>query len=130
MSGLPEGDGERAAKAPDPVDFKVTHSAWLGIEDVREHQGGVAGVKGLRIAVKGGGCSGLSYLLDWADRQPTDIVLVGPTPPFNCVYIEKRSMLFLKGSELEQVRTSISHHFEIRNPNAKSTCGCGESFSV
>ena len=128
MSGSAEGDSE--PKSEHPLDFRVAHSAWQGIEEVRESQSTFAGTKGLRIAVRGGGCSGLTYVLGWEERKDDDVVIVGPTPPHNTVYVDKRSLLFLKGSELIWVNDTLGQYFTVRNPNAKSTCGCGESFSV
>lgn len=83
---------------------------------------------GLRIAVKGGGCSGLSYTMDWAD-QPTERDRVFERDGVR-VFIDGKSLLYVAGSELVFEQTLMSSMFKVQNPNVKSQCGCGESFSV
>lgn len=83
---------------------------------------------GMRIAVKGGGCSGLSYHLDWA-AQPTEKDRVFERDGVR-VFVDGKSLLYLKGSELTFESSFMASMFKIRNPNAKAECGCGESFSV
>ncbi len=83
---------------------------------------------GLRIAVKGGGCSGLSYLLDWAE-EPTEKDRVFERDGVR-VFVDGKSLLYLSGSELVYEQTLMSSLFKVQNPNVKSVCGCGESFSV
>ncbi|HME89847.1 MAG TPA: iron-sulfur cluster assembly accessory protein [Myxococcaceae bacterium] len=83
---------------------------------------------GLRIAVKGGGCSGLSYTMDWADH-PTEKDRVFERDGVR-VFIDGKSLLYVAGSELVYEQTLMSSMFKVQNPNVKSTCGCGESFSV
>ncbi len=83
---------------------------------------------GLRISVKGGGCSGLSYLMDWADG-PREKDRIFERDGVR-VFIDGKSFLYLAGSELVYEQTLMSSMFKVQNPNVKSTCGCGESFSV
>jgi iron-sulfur cluster assembly accessory protein len=82
----------------------------------------------LRIAVNGGGCQGFSY--DFAitrDRQPDDVTIErdGIT-----VVVDEASLELLAGSELDFVDNLIGQSFQVKNPNATSTCGCGTSFSI
>ena len=76
----------------------------------------------LRLAVKGGGCSGMSY-----DVQDIDTVI--PQEGFNVV-IDQKSILYLKGIQLDYEGGLQGTGFVFKNPSATSTCGCGESFSV
>ncbi len=83
---------------------------------------------GLRIAVKGGGCSGLSYSMEWAN-QPREKDKVFEREGVR-VFLDSKSFLYLAGSELVYEQTLMSSMFKVQNPNIKSVCGCGESFSV
>jgi iron-sulfur cluster assembly protein len=84
---------------------------------------------GLRVGVKGGGCSGLSYTFAW-ERQPRlgDEVFEGPSGAK--IYVDRKSLLYLDGTVLDYDTTLISRGFVFSNPNAKSTCGCGSSFGA
>lgn len=84
---------------------------------------------GLRLAVKGGGCSGLSYLVEFSLQEPGDTVLDLSDDGFR-VFIDPKSLLYLKGVELDYKGGISGRGFNFRNPNAENTCGCGESFSV
>ncbi len=82
----------------------------------------------LRMGVKGGGCSGLSYLLEFDSE-------VGPhDKQFECdgvkVVVDKKSYLYLNGTTLDYVKQGLTGGFTFVNPNAKSSCGCGSSFSA
>lgn len=83
----------------------------------------------LRVGVKGGGCSGLSYVMDFDDTiQPTDEVV-----EFDeglKVVIDKKSILYLFGTELTYSDGLNGKGFQWENPNASRTCGCGESFAL
>ncbi|MGE8103822.1 iron-sulfur cluster insertion protein ErpA [Allorhizobium sp. NPDC080224] len=82
----------------------------------------------LRVSVEGGGCSGFSYKFD-LDGQPAgdDIVISrdGAT-----VLIDPMSIIYMAGSEIDFVDNLLGQSFQIRNPNAVASCGCGTSFSV
>ncbi|MBU2326988.1 MAG: iron-sulfur cluster insertion protein ErpA [Alphaproteobacteria bacterium] len=82
----------------------------------------------LRVSVEGGGCSGFSYKFD-LDGQPTgdDIVISrdGAT-----VLIDPMSLIYMAGSEIDFVDNLLGQSFQIKNPNAVASCGCGTSFSV
>lgn len=82
----------------------------------------------LRVAVKGGGCSGLMYSLS-IDVSATDTDLVIPTGDVRIV-VDRKSKLFLHGLTLDYTSGLNGKGFVFSNPNAKATCGCGESFTV
>ena len=83
---------------------------------------------GLRVGVKGGGCSGLTYTLSIdPDPQPNDKVIEENGIK---LFIDKKSYVFLAGTVLEYGDDLNGRGFAFNNPNAKTTCGCGTSFSV
>lgn len=82
----------------------------------------------IRVGVKGGGCSGLSYLLDFdSEMKPGDQEFEDKGVKIVC---DKKSLLYLLGTELDHSDGLNGKGFEFRNPNAERVCGCGESFSV
>jgi len=84
---------------------------------------------GLRIAIKAGGCSGLSYTFAWeATARDGDQVFEGAEG--SKVFIDPRSLKFLDGTTLDYDTSLVSKGFIFNNPNAKASCGCGTSFSV
>jgi iron-sulfur cluster assembly protein len=83
---------------------------------------------GLRIAVRGGGCSGLSYHMEWAE-QPKERDKVFERDGVK-VFVDAKSYLYLMGTELVYEETLLAAGFKLRNPNEKSSCGCGDSFTV
>jgi iron-sulfur cluster assembly accessory protein len=87
------------------------------------------GETGLRLALKAGGCSGFEYVFGWEGApKTTDVVFEGPGGAR--VFIDPRSLELLKGTELDYDTSLMSKGFVLNNPNAKSTCGCGLSFSA
>jgi iron-sulfur cluster assembly protein len=83
----------------------------------------------LRVGVKGGGCSGLSYVMDFDDTiEPTDEVIEADAGLK--VVIDRKSVLYLYGTELTYSDGLNGKGFQWENPNASRTCGCGESFSL
>ncbi len=85
------------------------------------------GDKGLRLAVTGGGCSGLSYKIEFSDQKDRDNVLNFDGVK---VLIDPKSVIYLKGIVLDFKDGLNGKGFVFDNPNAKNTCGCGESFSL
>lgn len=87
------------------------------------------GGKSLRISVEGGGCSGFSYKYDLVDddRSEDDLVVErdGAT-----VLIDSISVQYMEGSEVDFVDDLMGQSFQIKNPNAVASCGCGTSFSI
>jgi iron-sulfur cluster assembly protein len=82
----------------------------------------------LRVGVKGGGCSGLSYVMDFDDTT-TDMDEVIDLTTMKVV-VDKKSVLYLYGTQLEYSDGLNGKGFHWVNPNASRTCGCGESFSL
>ena len=82
----------------------------------------------LRVAVEGGGCSGFQYQFDLVDEaQPDDLKVERDGA---AALVDVVSLALLKGSEIDFVDELAGAEFRIRNPNAKSSCGCGVSFSI
>ena len=82
----------------------------------------------MRVAVLGGGCSGFQYNFSFEEQRNEDDLLIerdGAT-----VVVDSTSLELLKGSELDYVEEMVGASFQVRNPNASSSCGCGNSFSV
>jgi iron-sulfur cluster assembly accessory protein len=83
--------------------------------------------KVLRVGVKGGGCSGLSYVLGFDDKKETDAVYEIEGVPF---VMEKAHELYLYGMQIDWENGLNNRGFAFINPNASATCGCGSSFAV
>ena len=83
--------------------------------------------KGLRVKVVGGGCSGLQYRMDMDDPRPGDKVFERDGAK---VVVDRKSFLYLNGTELDFSDGLMNTGFTLHNPNVKRTCGCGASFSV
>jgi iron-sulfur cluster assembly protein len=82
---------------------------------------------GLRVKVVGGGCSGLQYRMEIDEARERDRVFeLGGAR----LIVDKKSFLYLNGSELDYAEELMSAGFRLVNPNVKRTCGCGESFTV
>jgi iron-sulfur cluster assembly accessory protein len=86
------------------------------------------GKSSLRVSVEGGGCSGFSYKFD-LDDQPADDDIVLERDDAR-VLIDQVSLIYMAGSEIDFVDNLMGQAFQIKNPNAVASCGCGTSFSV
>lgn len=82
----------------------------------------------LRVAVSAGGCSGFQYEFDLVDQAESDDLVLERDGAK--AVVDQVSMVLLKGSEIDFVEELVGAQFRIHNPNAKSSCGCGVSFSV
>ncbi|ANK85464.1 MULTISPECIES: iron-sulfur cluster insertion protein ErpA [unclassified Rhizobium] len=87
-----------------------------------------AGKSALRVSVEGGGCSGFSYKFDLADSAEDDDVVVEKNDAK--VLIDSLSLIYMAGSEIDFVDNLLGQSFQIKNPNAVASCGCGTSFSI
>jgi iron-sulfur cluster assembly protein len=112
--------------AQQPLTITISENAAKHVGAFMTSEGKADGV--LRVGVKGGGCSGLTYVLDFVDdARETDKIIVqnGVT-----LAIDKKSYIFLAGTELDYSGGLNGKGFIFNNPNAKKACGCGTSFSV
>jgi len=83
---------------------------------------------GLRLGVKPSGCSGMSYVLEFVDEiQEVDEVFESHGVK---IIVDKKSMLYLDGTELDYTKEGLNEGFKFNNPNITGECGCGESFNV
>lgn len=83
---------------------------------------------GIRLGVRISGCSGMAYVLEFADAlEPEDLVFEDHGVK---VIVDPKSLLYLEGTELDYTREGLNEGFKFHNPNVKDACGCGESFNV
>jgi iron-sulfur cluster insertion protein len=113
-------DGTTAAS------ITVTESAARRIAEVMNAEGASGGF--LRITVSGGGCSGFQYGMAIDDTRQTDDRVFSRDGV--SVVVDETSLELLNGAEVDFVEDMMGAAFQIRNPNAASSCGCGNSFSV
>ncbi len=98
----------------------LTENAVSEIKNVLDE----TGESFLRISVQGGGCSGFNYVFDFAKAKEEDDF------EFGTVLIDSMSMQYLQGATVDFVEDIMGSSFNIENPNAQTTCGCGSSFSI
>jgi iron-sulfur cluster assembly protein len=106
--------------------IKVTSNAARRVSTLLARQGRPEGV--LRVAVIGGGCSGLQYKMDLQDAPANRDILVESSGIK--VVVDPKSALYVTGSELDFSDSLQEGGFKVTNPNAATTCSCGESFSA
>jgi iron-sulfur cluster assembly protein len=108
--------------------IEISESAARVINRQLEKNGLQGG--GLRVAIRAGGCSGFSYVFQW-DKAPRDTDQVFEGAGGARVFVDPRSFKLLDGTILDfDEENLMATSFTLRNPHAKSTCGCGESFSA
>ena len=120
--------------APDTVKPAITVTP-RAVEMIKKQiqKRGVANTA-LRLGIRGGGCSGFSYVIEFHDDEPRpkdnvfDYVAEDGTPVR--VVVDKKSLVFLNGMELDWEQTLMQQGFKFKNPNEKTSCGCGHSFTV
>jgi iron-sulfur cluster assembly protein len=83
----------------------------------------------VRLGIKGGGCSGFSYVIQFDDDPPRERDSVFENQGIR-FYVDKKSLVYLAGSALDYEKTVMFQGFKFRNPNEASSCGCGHSFTV
>jgi iron-sulfur cluster assembly protein len=109
-----------------PAELRLTKKAIEMAKQAIERRG--QATFGLRLGVRGGGCSGVSYAIEFADKaRGRDHVFV--YDGLN-VIVDPKSLIYLRGSVLDYEVKLMQHGFKFRNPNEKASCGCGESFTV
>jgi iron-sulfur cluster assembly protein len=131
MSTEPSSPSNAVAKSP--AESKVlrgVHVTAAAVEYAKKRlqKRGTPGAA-VRLGIKGGGCSGFSYVIEFSDEEPRSRDTVSE---FDGVrfYIDKKSMLYLNGSTLDYVNTLIFQGFKFLNPQEATKCGCGHSFTV
>jgi iron-sulfur cluster assembly protein len=106
----------------DPI-ITLTETAEVEVRRLIESEG----QPGLRLGIKGGGCSGLSYLLEFTDQREGDTVI--EFGEFK-VFLDRKSTIYLRDITLDHQGGLEGRGFVFHNPQASNTCGCGESFSL
>ena len=119
-------NGQANYRVGDERLVRVTASAAKKVGALLTRQGRPNGV--LRVAVMGGGCSGLQYKMDLQDGPANRDILVESAGIK--VVVDPKSALYVSGSELDYVEALQGGGFKVKNPNAASSCSCGESFSA
>ena len=109
-----------------PEIITLTDRALREIKEIIARQAPDGGT-GLRVGVVGGGCSGLSYSMDFGTKREHDHVQRHDRLE---IFIDPKSAVYLKGTTLEYQDGLNGRGFVFENPNSRNTCGCGESFAV
>lgn len=117
---------ETLPTATDKNGISLTDKAIAKVKEIREAEG--LGEQGLRVRVIGGGCSGFSYDLFFED-EVSDVDQTFESGGIK-LYVDMMSFQYLEGVEIDYVEGLHGAGFKFLNPNAKSTCGCGSSFSA
>lgn len=114
------------APAEDSDQISLTDVAAAKVREIAKEEG-LEG-QGLRVQVKGGGCSGFQYDL-FFDEKPTDMDQIVESKGVQ-LFIDPLSAQYLEGTQIDYVEGLSGAGFKFVNPNVKGTCGCGSSFSV
>jgi iron-sulfur cluster assembly protein len=83
---------------------------------------------GIRLGVRTSGCSGMAYVLEFADNMESDDLVFEDRGVK--VVVSPKSLVYLDGTELDYTKEGLNEGFKFNNPNVKDSCGCGESFNV
>ena len=122
---IPRPSAAPAFRTGDERLIKLTGTAGRKVASLLSKQGRAGGV--LRVAVVGGGCSGLQYKMDLQDGPANRDFLVETAGVR--VVVDPKSALYVTGSELDYI-DALDGGFKVKNPNAATSCSCGESFSA
>ncbi|MCI0505210.1 MAG: iron-sulfur cluster assembly protein IscA [Gammaproteobacteria bacterium] len=107
------------------MSITLTEAAAKHVQGFLANRGNGVGV---RLGVKTTGCSGMAYVLEFADEvNPEDKIFEDHGVK---VIVDPKSLLYLDGTELDYTREGLNEGFKFNNPNVKGECGCGESFTV
>jgi iron-sulfur cluster assembly protein len=111
---------------PRPKVLSLTPAAAARVKAIMTSKG--AGIAGLKIGIKKGGCAGMEYTMDWATEAGKfdEIVELDGAR----VIIDPKAVLYLLGTEMDYEVDKLSAKFVFKNPNEKSACGCGESVNL
>ena len=111
---------------PSPKVMTLTEAAAERVREIMNHS--ERPVAGLRVGVKNGGCAGMEYTMEWADRQEKlDEVIEDKGVR---IFIDPKAVLFLLGTEMDYRVEKLKSGFVFNNPNQTSACGCGESVQL
>jgi iron-sulfur cluster assembly protein len=111
------------AAAPGKREVEITAAAAAEIAKQRDKRGTPDAM--IRIGVRGGGCTGFTYVFEWSEQvRPSDKVFSAHGVS---IVVDPKSLVYLGGMQLDFVRGMMGHGFKFNNPNAKGSCGCGES---
>lgn len=122
-SPAPASPAAAPSSAPSKREIDITAAAAAEIAKQRDKRGTPAAM--IRIGVRGGGCTGFTYVFEWAEQvRPTDHVFSAHGVS---IVVDPKSLVYLGGMQLDFVRGMMGHGFKFNNPNAKGSCGCGES---
>jgi iron-sulfur cluster assembly accessory protein len=126
MENIEQAQSQTAPSAPPQEDVPVTLTP-TAVQITRDQEG-IDSSHGLRVAVRGGGCSGFEYALDFENeaRESDWVYEQGDLK----VYIDAVSARYLQGTSIDYVLGNTGAGFKFNNPNASGTCGCGSSFAV
>lgn len=123
MSASATTNPPAAAPAVSKKEIEITEAAAQEIAKQRDKRGNPDAM--IRIGIRGGGCTGFTYVFEWAEQvRPTDHVIRAYGV---AVVVDPKSLVYLGGMQLDYVRGMMGHGFKFNNPNAKGSCGCGES---
>ena len=129
MENIEQAQSQTAPSAPPQEDVPVTLTPKaVQMVKITRDQEGIDPSHGLRVAVRGGGCSGFEYALDFENeaRESDWVYEQGDLK----VYIDAVSARYLQGTSIDYVLGNTGAGFKFNNPNAVGTCGCGSSFAV
>ena len=146
-SGPSSGSAPKAGSDEKKFSFKLTTMAARKLRENLRKRG--TPESALRVGVRGGGCSGFTYVLEFDDKEPRsrDLIFTFPVelsdeekakeeaagtknPEEVRVFCDKKSILYLNGSTLEWQKTLMYQGFRYANPQESSSCGCNESFAI
>ena len=122
-SPAPASPAAEPSAAPSKREIAITAAAAAEIAKQRDKRGNPGAM--IRIGVRGGGCTGFTYVFEWAEQvRPSDKVFSADGVS---IVVDPKSLVYLGGMQLDFVRGMMGHGFKFNNPNAKGSCGCGES---
>lgn len=121
----PAAPAQVVAPPPNLPMVQISPAAIARLNAVASEQG--VELVGVRVGVSGGGCSGLSYMLDFDTTPRLGDSVFGEGPK---IFVDRKSLVFLRGTTLDFEGGLNGKGFVFINPNAKASCGCGSSFSV
>ncbi len=108
-------------------EIKITEKAVSEVKKIMQ-ENNVPESYGLRVGVKGGGCSGLTYTMGFDEKEKEGDMIIEQNSVK--LFVDGKSLFYLSGTELDFTDGLNGKGFVFNNPNAKKTCGCGESFGV